>query len=74
MAMEVTGILTQEGYPSRKTFVDARNEFNELSRLEMMWTVLYLWLEGARFAFNCYRHWAQLLHCQPGEPIVTILR
>ena len=24
-------------------------------------------------AFNCYRHWAQLLLLQPGEPPVTIL-
>ena len=25
------------------------------------------------FAFNCYRNWAQLLLCHPGEPPVTIL-
>ena len=31
------------------------------------------WPVGARFAFNCYRHWAQLLFRQPGEPPVTIL-
>ena len=31
------------------------------------------WLAGAGFAFNCYRHWAQLLLRQPGEPPVTIL-
>ena len=28
---------------------------------------------GARFAFNFYRHWAQLLLHQTGEPPVTIL-
>ena len=28
---------------------------------------------GARFAFNCYKHWAQLLLRQPGEPPVKIL-
>ena len=27
----------------------------------MMWTVRHCWPAGARFAFNCYRHWAQLL-------------
>ena len=29
---------------------------------------------GARFEFNCYQHWAQLLLRQPGELPVTILR
>ena len=28
---------------------------------------------GERFAFNCYRHWAQILLLHPGEPPVTIL-
>ena len=28
---------------------------------------------GPRFAFGCYRHWAQLLLRQTGEPPVTIL-
>ena len=28
---------------------------------------------GVRFTFNCYRHWEQLLLCQPGEPAVKIL-
>ena len=55
------------------TLVDARNGFNELSRLAMLWNMWHRWTEGARFAFNCYRHWAQLLLCQPGEPPVTIL-
>ena len=31
------------------------------------------WPAGARFAFNFYKHWAQLLLGQPGEPPVTIL-
>ena len=44
-----------------------------MSRLEMMWTVRHCWLAGARFAFNCYMHWVQLLLRQPGEPSVTIL-
>ena len=39
----------------------------------MLWTVRHRWPEGARFVFNCYRHWAQLLLCQPGEPPVKIL-
>ena len=39
----------------------------------MLWTVRHRWPAGARFAFNCYRHWAQLLLCQPAELPVTIL-
>ena len=53
--------------------VNAHNGFNELSHLAMPWTVQHLWPAGSRFAFNSYRHWAQLLLCQPGEPPVTIL-
>ena len=39
----------------------------------MMWTVRNRWSAGARFAFNCYRHWAKLLLRQPEEPPVKIL-
>ena len=53
--------------------VDARNGFNKLSRLAMMWTMRHRWPAGARFAFNYYRHSKQLLLHQPGEPPVTIL-
>ena len=65
--------LTQEAEPSVTTLVDARNGFNELSRLAMLWNVRHRWLAGARFVFNCYRYWAQLLLCQTGEPPVTVL-
>ena len=67
-------LLTQDAYPSRTMLVDAHNGFNKLSRLTMLWTVRHRWPSGTRFAFNCYRHWAQLLLRQPGEPPVTILR
>ena len=39
----------------------------------MLWTVWHHWLAGARFAFNFYRHWAQLILRRPGEPPVTIM-
>ena len=39
----------------------------------MLWTVQHCWPAGARFAFNCVRHCAQLLLRQPGELPVTIL-
>ena len=65
--------LTQDAELSGTTLADACNGFNELSPLEMMWTVRHRWTAGTRFAFNCYRHWAQLLLRQTGEPPVTIL-
>ena len=72
-ALEALEFLTQDAEPSGTTLVDARNGFNELSRLAMLWTVWHCWPSGARFAFNSYKHWAQLLLRQPGEPPVTIL-
>ena len=71
--IEALEFLTQEAEPSSTTLADARNGFNELSRLEILWTVQHRWTAGARFAFNCYKHWAQLLLRQPGEFPVTIL-
>ena len=65
-ALEALDFLTQEVEPSGTTLVDAHNGFNELSRLAMLWTVCHRCPAGARFAFNCYKHWAQLLLCQPG--------
>jgi hypothetical protein len=41
--------------------VDARNAFNEQNRTGMLWTVRHEWPSGARFAFNCYRHWGTLV-------------
>ena len=72
-ALEALEFLTQDAEPSGTTLVDARNGFNELSRLAMLWTVRHRWPAGARFAFNCYKHWAQLLLHQPGETPDTIL-
>ena len=46
LALEATWILTHT------TLVDARNGFNELSRLEMLWKVLHRWLAGTMFWFN----------------------
>ena len=42
--------------PRGLCLVDARNGFNELQRLAMLWTVRHRWAVGARFALNCYRH------------------
>ena len=73
LALGALKFLTQEAEPSGTTLVDARNRFNKLSRLAMLWTVLHRWPAGERFTFNCYGHWAQLILRQPGEPPVTIL-
>ena len=72
-ALEALEFLTQDADPSGTTLVDARNGFNDLSRLAMLWTVRHRWPAGARFTFNCYRNWAQLLLRHPGEPSVRIL-
>jgi hypothetical protein len=58
--------------PSVLLLVDARNGFNELSRLAMLWTVRHRWPSGARFAFNCYRHSATLLLRRPGEAALVL--
>ena len=72
-ALVAQKFLTQDAEPSGTTLIDACNEFNNLSRLEMLWTVQNRWPAGARFAFNCYMHWSQLLLRQMGDPPVTIL-
>ena len=41
--------------------VDARNAFNEGNRTAMLWTIRHRWPSGARFTFNCYRHWTNLV-------------
>ena len=72
-ALVALEFLTQDTDPSRTTLVDACNGFNELSRLVIMWTVRHSWSAGSRFAFNFYRHWAQLLLRHPGDMLLTIL-
>ena len=43
MALVATGFLTQEANLIDTTIVDSRNGFNELSLLEMLWTVQPFW-------------------------------
>ena len=57
-ALGALELLTHEDDSNRTTLVDDRNGFNKLSRLAMLWTVWHRWPAGARFAFNCYMHWA----------------
>ena len=74
LALEATGILTQDSNPGGTTIVDARNGFNDLIRLEMRWMVRQHWPSGEIVEFNCYKHCAKLLLYQPGDTPVILLR
>ena len=38
-----------------------KNTFNEQNQMAKLFAVWYEWLSGARFLFNCYRHWSTLV-------------
>ena len=59
--------------PNAALLVDASNGFNELGRKGALWTVRHLWTGGARFAFNCYRHSAQLILRRRGRECIILL-
>ena len=73
LALEDTELLTQDADPGGTTLIDSRNGFNKLILLEMLWKLCHLWTAGVRFAFNCYRNWAQILLCQPGDAQIILL-
>ena len=73
LALKATGLLTQDDETGSTTLTDACNGFNKLIRLVMFWTVRHRWPVGARFVFNCYSHWVQLLLHQPGDAPVILL-
>jgi len=52
--------------------VDARNAFNELNRIGMLWTVRHLWPAGSIFAFNCYRHYGRLIVRRSGQSCIEL--
>jgi hypothetical protein len=61
--------------PEELTLADARNGFNELSHYAMLWTARHCWPKGARFAFNCYRHYERcLVRCPGGKPSILLSR
>ena len=75
MALEATGLLTQDAEPGVTTLVDAYNGFNNLRHLGMIWRVHHRWPAGVRFALNFYMHWSQVLLCQPGDsPFLLLIR
>ena len=73
LELEATGFLIQKVKLGGETLVDDSNGFNKIIRPVMPWTVRHHWLVGARFAFNFYKHLAQLLFYQLGSTAVTIL-
>ena len=51
-ALGALEFLTQEAELSGTTLVNARNGFNKLRRLAILWTLWHRWPSGARFTFN----------------------
>ena len=54
--------------------MDAKNGFNELNRLGMLWKVRHLWPKGSRFAFNCYKRQSRLFLRDHRDNTCRILR
>ena len=52
LALEDTGLLTQDSYPGGTAFLAALNGFNDLSRLAMLWTVRHHLPVGGRSVLN----------------------
>ena len=46
--------------PSGFFLIDAKNAFNQISRVQMLWAARHLWPSCAQFLFNPYKHWGQL--------------
>ena len=37
--------------------VNARNEFNDINQIIMLWKVRHLWSSGNSFVLSCFCHW-----------------
>ena len=77
---EVPGMVEGSGKGSRALteqdillLVDAANGFNNISRLEMLWSVRHQCPCLSRFAINCYRHEVCLLCRHPGQIALILL-
>lgn len=52
--------------------VDASNAFNEENRRVILWVMRHEWPSAARFSFNIYRHWGQLIVRNQSKPSLII--
>lgn len=41
--------------------IDAKNAFNSINRMSLLWNVHVLWPRASRFIFNTYRGWSSLI-------------
>ena len=53
--------------------IDDHNVFNKIGQLAILWTVRHHWPAGAWFAFNCYKHYVQLLIIRPENSPAILL-
>jgi hypothetical protein len=60
------GVPTAHTIDSGFLLIDANNAFNEINRINMLWTIRHEWPAGARFAFNCYSFHSLLIIRNPG--------
>jgi hypothetical protein len=60
-AMQALWNLHETGEKWGLLLINASNAFNEQNRIEMLWAVQHEWPSGARFVFNCYKHWVVLV-------------
>ena len=51
----------------------AASGFNNLPRLTILWMAAHMWPEDARFTFNCYRHFSQILIRVLGDRVPRII-
>ena len=59
-ALGATGLLTQDIDMSITTLVESLNGFNELIQLKNLLIVCHIWVAGAIFLFNYYKHYVQI--------------
>jgi hypothetical protein len=53
--------MPPESSGSNKPISQIINFFNELNQTMMLYVTRYLWPQGARYAYNCHKHWSTVL-------------
>jgi hypothetical protein len=57
----VSDLLRENDNDYGVLMVDARNAFNSINRIAMLWNTRILWPRASRFIFNTYRGWSPLI-------------